>query len=365
MRFPRSRAQADAAPPPPVPVAAPPHTITTAGLGPEPHDTFLHLGRTRAPATLSRLGAAFGLDAAQAESLAVLLDQSAAPRPYRHIDVGGRIRYFGHSCLVLQTPGGAVVTDPFISADGDADDRYDLDDLPDFIDLVLVTHGHRDPIVLETLLQLRGRIGTIVVPRSLRTPETPSTGRYLSRLGFPVVEAADYDEFAFPGGRVVATPFLGERGTPDLRGESTYWVELAGRSAFIGADSSGLDPSPYRCIRRHLGTTDYAFLAVGCDNAPPAWLHHPLLTRGRGTGDTHTHRAPDWSAGQAAAIMTELGAGQVYVHPVGARPRPAHLMSTIHPADPRQVQQIDGFMTWCADHGITAGHLLHQQEWCW
>ncbi|MEV7289392.1 MBL fold metallo-hydrolase [Streptomyces sp. NPDC093252] len=348
--------------PPHAPVT-PPHTPARADRNEKRPAAFLPARRSQAPALLSGLGEALGLDDTQAEHLAMLLDGAAPPKPHRHIESGGRIRYFGHSCLVLQTAGGAVVTDPFISADSGAGARYTPDDLPDFIDLVLVTHGHRDPIVLETLLQLRGRIGTIVVPRSLPGQDTPSTGLYLSRLGFPVVEATDYDEFAFPGGRVVATPFLGERGLPDLRGESTYWVQLAGRSVFIGANSSGLDPLPYRCIRRQLGSTDYAFLAVGCDSAPLAWLHHPLLTRGRSAGDPH--RAPGWNAGQAAAIMRELGAGQVYVHPVGGRPAPAHLLSPIHPADPQQIQQIDGFMAWCADHGITAGHLLHQQEWSW
>ncbi|WP_345688097.1 MBL fold metallo-hydrolase [Streptomyces coeruleoprunus] len=142
------------------------------------------------PSTLGRLREELELDDAQAGLLAGLLSETPSLSEDRHIDAGGRIRYFGHACLVLQTPEGAVVTDPFISADSSAGDRYTLDDLPDFIDLVLITHGHQDHIVLETLLQLRGRIGTIVVPRSSRgNLEDPSIGLYLKHLGFPVVEA--------------------------------------------------------------------------------------------------------------------------------------------------------------------------------
>ncbi|MFI6460983.1 MBL fold metallo-hydrolase [Streptomyces sp. NPDC050528] len=319
-----------------------------------------------APTAPGGLRDAFGLDGAQAEQLALLLRETTGPSPYRHIERGGRIRYFGSACLVLQTPQGAVVTDPFIGADSGGRDRYTLDDLPDFIDLVLVTRGHQDPIVLETLLQLRGRIGTIVAPRSSRgSPEDPSTGLYLSRLGFPVVEADDYDDFAFPGGRVVATPFLDEHGDPDTRGESTYWVELAGRSAFIGTDSSGIDPVHYRCIRQQLGTADYAFLGLERDRAQLAWLYPALLSQLSFGRTGNSRKAQGLSAERAAAITTELGVGEAYVYAMGVEPWPEHVMATTGNGVTHQFKQIDEFLTWCADRGIKAGHLLGRQEWRW
>src|SRR3569833_3044952 len=118
------------------------------------------------PTTLGHLREALELDATPAEWLSGMLTASPRLAPDRHIDTGGRVRYFGHACLVLQTPQAAIVTDPFISADGSAGDRYSLDDLPDHIELVLITHGHQDHIVFETLLQLRGRIGSVVVTRA-------------------------------------------------------------------------------------------------------------------------------------------------------------------------------------------------------
>lgn len=68
----------------------------------------------------------------------------------RHIDSGGRIRYFGHACLVMQTPEAAIITDPWVSSDASATDRFTYRDLPDYLDLVLITHRHQDHIVLET-----------------------------------------------------------------------------------------------------------------------------------------------------------------------------------------------------------------------
>ena len=83
--------------------------------------------------------------------------------------------------------------------------------------------------MLETLLALRGRVGTVVVPRSSRgNMADPSLALYLSHLGLPVVEVDDFSEVEFPGGKVIATPFLGEHADLDIRAKSTYCVRLGG-----------------------------------------------------------------------------------------------------------------------------------------
>jgi L-ascorbate metabolism protein UlaG (beta-lactamase superfamily) len=318
------------------------------------------------PSTSSRLREALELDDAQAAQLAGLLTDQPSLSPGRHIDGGGRIRYFGHACLLLQTPAGSVLTDPFISADASAGDRYTYDDLPDHIDLAVITHGHQDHIVLETLLQLRGRVGTVVVPRCSRGNLCdPSLALYLSHLGLPVLEVDDFDEVAFPGGRVVATPFLGEHCDLDIRGKSTYWVELAGRTVFVGADSSGIDPPLYRHVRAHLGKVDMAFLGMECDGAPLTWLYQALLTKPVTKKMSDSRKLSGSNAEQAAAIMTELQADEAYVYAMGEEPWLGHVMATTYNKDTYQLKQIDEFMTWCADHGIKSGHLYRQHEWRW
>ncbi|MGW7231457.1 MBL fold metallo-hydrolase [Streptomyces sp. CBMAI 2042] len=318
------------------------------------------------PTSLGHLREALELDDAQAQQLRGMLSDRPSLAEDRHIEGGGRIRYFGHACLVLQTPQAAIVTDPFISADSTAGDRYTLDDLPDYIDLVLITHGHQDHIVLETLLQLRGRIGKIVVPRCSRgNLADPSMALMLKHQGFPVIEVDDFDEVEFPGGRVTATPFLGEHCDLDIRAKSTYWAELAGKKIFIGADSSGIEPALYRHVKQHLGTADIAFLGMECDGAPLTWLYQALLTIPITKKMSNSRKLSGSNAEQAAAILTELSAREAYVYAMGEEPWLGHVMATTYTEDTYQLKQIDEFLDWCKNRGITAGHLYGQQEWRW
>lgn len=319
-----------------------------------------------APTTVGRLREALELDEAQTGQLRRLLTDQPSLSPDRTIESGGRVRYFGHACLVIQSPEVTIVTDPFISADNRHGDRYTLDDLPDRIDFALITHGHQDHIVLETLFQLRGRIGAVVVPRSSRGNLCdPSIGLYLKALGFAVIEVDDFDEVPFPGGRVVATPFLGEHADLDIRSKSTYFVEIAGANVYVGADSSGIDPVLYRYVRNHLGHVDMAFLGMECDGAPLTWLYQGLLTRPVTKKMSDSRKLSGSNAEQAAAIMTELGADEGYIYAMGEESWQGHVMATTYNEDTYQMKQIKEFLAWCSGNGITAEHLFNKREWRW
>ena len=90
------------------------------------------------------------------------------PRAYqKYRGAAARWRYFGHACILLETQGISVLLDPVLSYTYENGiSRYTYEDLPEFIDFVLITHNHQDHILFETLLQLRHRVGTIVVPRN-------------------------------------------------------------------------------------------------------------------------------------------------------------------------------------------------------
>ena len=284
----------------------------------------------------------------------------------REVSDGGRIRYFGHACLLLQSPSVSIIVDPFISSNHAAGDRFSYVDLPDHLDYCLITHGHQDHVVLETLLQLRGKIGVVVVPRNGGGHrQDPSLRLYLEQLGFTVQEVDDFDELRFPGGRIVATPFLGEHCDLDIRAKSTYWISIAGRSVFVGADTSGLEAQLYQRIRDAVGRTDLAFIGMECDGAPLSWLYSALFTQPVPRKMSITRKLSGSNAAQATGIVEHLGASEAYVYAMGQEDWLQHVMATSYTPESYQLQQVAQFLVACQDRGVRAEHLLVRKELRW
>jgi L-ascorbate metabolism protein UlaG (beta-lactamase superfamily) len=303
---------------------------------------------------------------AQERLLRTLLTTEPTVRPDRDVHNGARIRYFGHACLLLQTPTVTVLVDPFISSNAAAGDRFTYVDLPDRIDYCLITHAHQDHIVLETLLPLRHRIGTVVVPRNGGGHrQDPSIRLYLQQLGFTVREVDDYDELPFDGGSIIAAPFFGEHCDLDIRAKSSYWLQLGGKGIFIGADTSGLESELYARMREHVGPTDIAFIGMECDGAPLTWLYSSLFTQPVPRKMAITRKLSGSNAAQATGIVDALGAREAYVYAMGQEDWLQHVMATSYTPQSYQLLQVAEFLDNCAERGVHAEHLLVRKEMRW
>lgn len=305
-------------------------------------------------------------DSAAADQLRQFLIPEPAVPAGREVAAGGRIRYLGHACLLLQSGTTSIITDPFISSNPASGDRFTYLDLPDHIDFCLITHGHQDHVVLETLLQLRGRIEVVVVPRSSggSLPD-PSLKLLLEQLGFTVTEVESFDELPFPGGRIVATPFLGEHCDLDIRAKTTYWISLAGRAVFVGADTCAVQPELYDRIRAALGPTDIGFIGMECDGAPLTWLYGGLFTQQVPRKMSVTRKMSGCDAAQAAEVASRLGLREAYVYAMGQEDWLQHVMATSYTPDCYQLQQVRQFLDGCRDRGVRAGQLLVREELRW
>ena len=203
------------------------------------------------------------------------------PRDYQPYEGNGvRWRYFGHACILIEAGGVSILSDPVLSYTYESSiPRYTYEDLPAHIDFVVITHNHQDHILFETLLQLRSRVGTIVVPRnSGGSLQDPSIRLALKHTGFKnVVELDEMDSIPFESGSIQGIPFLGEHADLDIRSKLAYLVSVGRHRLLLAADSRNVDPVMYQHVQALVGNIDAIFLGMECDGAPLTWLYGPLL----------------------------------------------------------------------------------------
>ena len=267
----------------------------------------------------------------QESALRSLLTESEPRRSSRYEGPGVRWRYFGHACILIESRDCTILTDPAVSYPHDgASKRFTYSDLPESIDFVLLTHAHQDHVLLETLLQLRRRIGTILVPRnSGGYLQDPSLKLILQACGFKRVRELDeMEELDCDGVTIQAIPFCGEHCDLDIRSKTAWLVRVGAHSMLLTADSRNINPALYEHVHDQTGDIETLFVGMECDGAPLSWIYGPLLTRRLDRAMDQSRRANASDCSSALSLVEQFNCRELYVYAMGQEPW-LHFISSI------------------------------------
>lgn len=325
----------------------------------------LAAARTRA-GSFAHLARLFEVDDAQLPTFRSFFT-TTAPAPRKEPGYAGegvRMRYFGHACVLFQSADTTVLFDPFVSIEEGADNRFTISDLPDFIDYVVITHSHQDHFSLEMLIQLRHRIGRILVPaNNSGNVADPSMKLNLMELGFKHVDVLDvFDQVAIPNGQILSLPFTGEHADLGIYSKQAIALTLEGRKFMFLIDSDGRDAMLYQKLMRKIGPIDALFIGMECHGAPLNWLYEPILGKPVNRRNNESRRLSGADNERALKILNEIKAPQVFVYAMGQEPWMKYVMGLQYEPDSVQLTESNKFLEQCKLDGVQAERLYIQRE---
>ena len=285
--------------------------------------------------------------------IALLTDQT--PRPTEAWQGSGtRIRYFGHASALIEFNGVAILIDPFLSVKPSQGgiERYTFQDLPAKIDYVLITHAHHDHFVFETLLRIRHKIGSLVVPKpSGIFYGDISLKQMAHQLGFThIIEVDPLDAIPVNNGEIVAVPFLGEHNDLPFA-KSGYLIQAGNKQILFAADSNCLDKRMYENLCAQRGAVDIVFLGMECIGAPLSWVYGPLLPK---LPDYKLCQSRRSNGSNADAAMNLL-----YIYAIGREPWLQYFMALEPDDNDAYIQEIGKLLEACKSKGFVDAKRLY------
>ena len=317
------------------------------------------------PGSVAAIAEKLGVRAEDREAFAQFFTAEAPRRYAPYNGTGVRWRYFGHACILVEAGGTSVLLDPVLSYTYDHEiARFTYEDLPDTIDYVLITHNHQDHILFETMLQLRGRIRHIVVPRNGNGAlQDPSLKLMLEKVGFKsVLSIEEFEEIMTPDGRITGIPFFGEHGDLAIRTKSAYLLDLHGHRLLFAADSCNTEPRLYEHVQKITGNVDVLFLGMECDGAPMSWMYGPLLTKPLDRKMDHSRRLAGSNYERGIDIVRRFGCKEAYVYAMGQEPWLNYVMSIKYTAESNPIKASNQLVADCRARGLPAERLFGEKE---
>ncbi len=317
------------------------------------------------PQTIGHIREALQVPEAEHAKFASFFTEDPAPAATHYDGDVVRIRYFGHACILIESKDVSILTDPVISyKHGNGIPRYTFEDLPPYIDYVLITHNHQDHCMFETLLQLRHKIGSVIVPKNNGGGlADPSLKFVLQNIGFAQVREIDeLESIPLVDGTITGLPFLGEHADLNIRTKIAYLVNLKGRSVLCAADSNNIEPKLYEYIHSLFGNVNVMFLGMECDGGPLSWLYGPLLTKPIARKQDQSRRLDGSNYEKAKDIVDRLNPQQVFVYAMGQEPWLTYLTSIQYTDQSRPIVDSNKLVEDCRNRGLESERLFGQKE---
>ena len=285
---------------------------------------------------------------------------------YKHEKVtsGVKVQYIGHAGYLIETAEKAILIDPVIASRSDsyADEVISFNELPEKIDYICLTHNHQDHVNFETLLQLRHKTDTILVPKNNGgTLADPSLRLLLKQFEFHVLEVDDMDEIAIPGGRIVSIPFLGEHGDLFIRSKTAWYIEAYGKKLFFGADSSNLEPEMYKHIHAIIGDLDVLAIGMECIGAPYTWLYGALTTKLVSKNIKDSRRLNGAGFDQAYHMVETFKPKEVKIYALGLEPWYKYFMGIEYDENSEQIIESQKMLDKCEEQNIPAKRMYGKE----